>query len=250
MKKLILLLFFILTLAACKSSVKQESNNIYESEDLLIRKLSDKVYLHISYLKTQSFGKVSCNGMIVVDENEAIIFDTPTDDKASHELIEWINNTLESKTVGIVATHFHEDCLGGLNEFHKNNIPSYANKSTIEFARSKGSAVPQNGFNDSLVLAVGNKKVYLEYFGEGHTKDNIIGYFPNEKIMFGGCLIKEIGAGKGNLEDANPEDWANTVRQIKNKYPDAETIIPGHGELGGQELLDFTINLFETDGIQ
>jgi metallo-beta-lactamase class B len=250
MKNLMLLFFSILTLAACKSSVKQESNNIYESEDLLIRKLSDKVYLHISYLNTQSFGKVSCNGMIVVDENEAIIFDTPTDDKASHELIEWISNTLESKTLGIVATHFHEDCLGGLNEFHKNSIPSYANNSTIEFAKSNGSALPQNGFDDSLALAVGNEEVYLEYFGEGHTKDNIIGYFPNEKIMFGGCLMKEIGAGKGNLEDANTEDWANTVRKIKNKYPDAKTIIPGHGELGGQELLDFTIKLFETNRIQ
>lgn len=245
MKKLMFLFFLILTLAACKSSVKQESNTIYESEDLLIRKLSDKVYLHISYLNTQSFGKVSCNGMIVVDENEAIIFDTPTDDKASHELIEWISNTLESKTIGIVATHFHEDCLGGLNEFHKISIPSYANNSTIEFAKSNGSAVPQNGFDDSLALAVGNEEVYLEYFGEGHTKDNIIGYFPNEKIIFGGCLIKEIGTGKGNLEDANTEDWANSVRKIKNKYPDAKTIIPGHGELGGQELLDFTIDLFE-----
>lgn len=250
MKKLIFLFFLILALAACKSSVKQESNTIYESEDLLIRKLSDKVYLHISYLNTQSFGKVSCNGMIVVDENEAIIFDTPTDDKTSHELIEWISNTLESKTIGIVATHFHEDCLGGLNEFHKNSIPSYANNSTIEFAKSNGSALPQNGFDDSLTLAVGNEEVYLEYFGEGHTKDNIIGYFPNEKIMFGGCLMKEIGAGKGNLEDANTEDWANTVRKIKNKHPDAKTIIPGHGELGGQELLDFTIKLFETNRIQ
>lgn len=250
MKKLMLLFFSILALAACKSSTKNEPNNIYESEDLTIRKLSDKVYTHISYLNSKTFGKVSCNGMIVVDENEAIIFDTPIDDKASHELIEWISNTLKSKTIGIVATHFHEDCLGGLNEFHKNNIPSYANNSTIEFAKNNESTLPQNGFTDSLVLAVGNKKVYLEYFGEGHTRDNIIGYFPNDKIMFGGCLIKEIGAGKGNLEDANTEDWANTVQKIKNKYPDAETIIPGHGEIGGQELLNFTINLFETNRIQ
>lgn len=245
MKSFILILFSILTLSACRSSTMQERNTNYESEDLVIRKLSDNVYVHTSYLNTQSFGKVICNGMIVVAKNEAIVFDTPTDDKASQELIEWVTNTLDSKTIGIVATHFHVDCLGGLNEFHKNNIPSYANNSTIEFAKNNESALPQHGFTDNLVLTVGNKEVYLEYFGEGHTKDNIIGYFPNDKIMFGGCLIKEIGADKGNLEDANTEDWSNTVRKIKNKYPNAETIIPGHGELGGQELFDYTIDLFE-----
>lgn len=245
MKNLILILFSVLTLVGCRNSLPQEQMNDYESEDLIVRKLSDNVYVHTSYLNTQDFGKVICNGMIVVDKKEAIVFDTPADDKTSQELINWITNNLDNKIVGIVATHFHADCLGGLNEFHKNNTPSYANNRTIEFAKNNNSPLPQNGFTDSLTLTVGNKNVYLEYFGEGHTKDNIIGYFPNDNIIFGGCLIKDIGADKGNLEDANPDDWSNTVRKIKNKYPDTKTIIPGHGKLGGQELLDYTINLFE-----
>ncbi|MDZ7613831.1 MAG: hypothetical protein U5K51_09100 [Flavobacteriaceae bacterium] len=53
---------------------------------------------------------------------------------------------------------------------------------------------PINDFNESLTLSIGNKKVNAEYFGEGHTKDNIVGYFPNENAVFGGCLIKEVGA--------------------------------------------------------
>ena len=63
--------------------------------------------------------------------------------------------------------------------------------------------------------------------------------------MFGGCLIKEVGVGKGNLEEANAEKWSETVTEVKKKYPNAKKIIPGHGKIGGIELLDYTIKLFE-----
>ncbi len=68
---------------------------------------------------------------------------------------------------------------------------------------------------------------------------------PLEDIMFGGCLIKEEGAGKGNLAEANVEEWPNTVRKVKMKYPEVKKIIVGHGKSGGIELLDYTIKLFE-----
>ncbi len=94
-------------------------------------------------------------------------------------------------------------------------------------------------------MNVGDKKVYAEYFGEGRTKDNIIGYFPEDNAMFGGCLIKELDAKKGNLEDANIKEWPETVRKLKQKYPQTKIVIPGHGKPGGTELFDYTINLFE-----
>ena len=89
------------------------------------------------------------------------------------------------------------------------------------------------------------KRYIAEYFGEGHTKDNIVGYFPADKTLFGGCLIKKVGAGNGNLEDANTDNWSKTVRKIKRKYHSAEIVIPGHGKSGGIELLDYTIQLFD-----
>lgn len=217
----------------------------YKSENLEIEKISAHVYQHTSFLNTQSFGKVACNGMIVFDKNEAIIFDTPTDDAASRELIHWVENTLNGTIKAIIPTHFHEDCLGGLDVFHKKGIPSYANHLTIALADSNNSVLPKNGFKDLLELQVGDKEVLVAYFGEGHTKDNVIGYFPHEEVIFGGCLIKELGAGKGNLADANTKEWPITIAKLKEKYPEAKIVIPGHGKLGGLELLDYTIALFK-----
>ncbi len=239
-----LLLVIGLVLFGCDTRKASENPEDYTSETLTIQKVTNHVYQHTSFLNTQSFGKVPCNGMIVFDAQEAIIFDTPADAHATVELIGWVEDTLHCKVKAIIPTHFHTDCLGGLNEFHQRHIPSYANNLTITLAGNNDATLPEHGFDRLLELKVGDKQVLAAFVGEGHTKDNIIGYFPDEKVMFGGCLIKEQGAGKGYLEDANVPDWPVTVAKLKAQYPAVQIIIPGHGERGNTSLLDYTIDLF------
>ncbi|KMQ67889.1 beta-lactamase [Chryseobacterium sp. FH2] len=246
-RNLVLFLALIVFSLNFQKVLPDKGKVVYKTDNLVIVQLSKNVYQHISFLNTDSFGRVECNGMIAKDGNETIIFDTPTDDKSSEELIAWVKNSLHETINAVVATHFHEDCVGGLKEFDKNNIPSYSNNKTIEFAREKGFNIPAHGFDNELTLNVGNQKVYAKFFGEGHTKDNIVGYYPKENAMFGGCLIKEVDATKGYLGDANVEAWPVTVEKVKKSYPNVKIIIPGHGEIGGKELLDYTIKLFKNN---
>lgn len=245
--KSISFLLLLFTIFSCSKPIQVNKNSIivYQSENLIIEKISENVYQHISYLQTNDFGKVGCNGMIVVHQNEAVVLDTPAEAESSAELIQFISAKLNAKINSVVATHFHADCVGGLDEFHKIGVPSYANHLTIDLLKNKEKNIPQISFKKELTLNIGNKNVYLNYFGEGHTKDNIVAYYPDEKTLFGGCLLKENGAGKGNLEDANEDDWSETVTKLKEKYPDIQTVIPGHGKRGGMELVDYTIALFQ-----
>ena len=221
---------------------------VYTSDNLVIRKISGNAYEHTSYLQTNDFGKVSCNGMVVTDNMEAIVFDTPTDSISSEELIRFFTTDLKINLKAIIPTHFHTDCVGGLNEFHKQGVPSFASEQTRRILQEKNAdPIPQNGFKDSMELLVGTKKVFAGFFGEGHTIDNIVGYFPENNVLFGGCLVKEEGAGKGNLEDANVSSWAATVQKLKQRFPKIQVVIPGHGRRGGSELFDYTIELFSTD---
>jgi len=222
-----------------------KSEEVYKSNDLVITQITENSFVHTSFLQTNDFGNVPCNGLIVRDNNKVIIFDTPTNDNSSKELIKWINETLHCKINAIIPTHFHDDCLGGLKAFEEDHIPSYANVKTIELAKENNLVIPNNGFTDTLTLKVGDKIVTVKFFGEGHTKDNVVGYFPSENLMFGGCLIKELDAGKGYLGDANIIDWSSTVERVKQEYPDVKIVVPGHGEYGDKKLLDYTINLFK-----
>ncbi len=219
---------------------------VYKSTDLIVTQITENSFEHTSFKQTHDFGNVPCNGLIVRNSNEAIVFDTPTNDQNSEELIKWIKDVLHCKINAIIPTHFHDDCLGGLKVFDENVIPSYAYFKTIELAKENNLVVPKNSFRDSLTLKVGDENIIAKFFGEGHTKDNIVGYFPSENIMFGGFLIKELDAGKGYLGDANVIDWSGTVERFKKEYLNVKIIIPGHGDYGNKKLLDYTIKLFKT----
>jgi metallo-beta-lactamase class B len=242
--------FAIIILAACASCGFLKNNDykpkkVFVSSGLVVSQIAPNAFGHISYKQTDEFGYVPCNGLVVRNGNEAIVFDTPTTDTSAEKLIKWVEGTLRCKVKAVVPTHFHDDCLGGLNAFHAHGIPSYAYFKTIELAKENKMAVPQNAFKDSMVLNVGNSNVLVRFFGEGHTKDNVIGYYSGDNIVFGGCLIKAVGASKGYLGDANVLAWSSTVEQIKERYPNVKYVVPGHGKYGGKKLLDYTIDLFK-----
>jgi metallo-beta-lactamase class B len=242
------LLIILIPFVSCNAQERKgfKAKKIYKSKSLIITQISKNAFQHTSFKQTQDFGYVPCNGILVRNSDEVIVFDTPTNDKSAEELINWVKETLHCKINAVIPTHFHDDCLGGLKAFDDNGIPSYANYKTIELAIQNKMGVPKNSFKDSLILNVGNQKVIVKFFGEGHTKDNVIGYFPSEDVMFGGCLIKELDASKGYLGDANIADWSSTVAKVKNEYPNVKVVVPGHGKYGNQKLLDYTITLFKT----
>jgi metallo-beta-lactamase class B len=223
------------------------NDTIFNSENLILVRLSPHVFQHISYLNTNDFGRVNCNGMVVINDNEAVIFDTPTNDESSEELINFLTQKLKSRIVAVIPTHFHDDCLGGIKAFYEHHIQAYAGRKTVAILKEQGNKDGDHisGFDDSLNLRVGDKIVVAKYFGEGHTKDNITGYFPADRILFGGCLIKELNATKGFLGDANIRDWPLTVAKLKREYSQAKIVIPGHGNPGGIDLLDYTEFLFK-----
>lgn len=215
-----------------------------QSDILKVEKIAPNTYRHISYLQTDTFGKVECNGMVVVSGGEAIVIDSPADDASSRELIEYVEEELKSKIIAVIPTHFHIDCIGGLLEFQASWIPSYAYFMTQNLTAFHQLPIPQERFEESKTFQVGTEELIVEFLGEGHTIDNVVAYFPKDRVLFGGCMIKSQGAGKGNLEDANVEAWPETVAKVKERFPELKWVIPGHGPSGGINLLDDTIQLF------
>lgn len=223
----------------------QKTTPAYSSQNLKIIPLTEHSFVHVSYLSVPEYGRVACNGLIYMNSGEAIVFDTPTNDAVSQELIQWITATEKHRVTAVVINHFHNDCVGGLAAFHTLDIPSYANEKTLVLAKQKGHTVPKEGFEDKMELKVGNQAVINRFFGEAHTRDNITSYIPSEGLIFGGCAVKSMGAGKGNLEDANIAEWSATMEKIKTTYPNAQIVVPGHGASGGIELLEYTQNMFK-----
>lgn len=222
----------------------KEDTSVYATATLEIRQISAHVYEHTTFMDVSGYGRVPCNGMIVVDAHDAVVLDTPPDDRSAEELISFLRRK-GIRVTAVVATHFHRDCVGGLKAFHRHGIASYANARTISLLqRQSGATIPRHAFDSLLELQAGRCTVHVRYFGEGHTADNVVGYVAADKVLFGGCLIKALGADKGNLDDANTAAWPATVSRVRASYPDVRLVIPGHGAVGDSSLLGYTIRLF------
>jgi metallo-beta-lactamase class B len=117
-------LLFIPFLFACNPSKSLVSKN---EKQLAFYKIKKNTFVHISFLQTQTWGKVGCNGMIYIHKNQAFIFDTPADNETSEALIKSLEDQ-KIKIKGVVVNHFHNDCLGGLEAFHKRGIKAMPQK--------------------------------------------------------------------------------------------------------------------------
>jgi metallo-beta-lactamase class B len=241
-------LLIILILIGKISAAQDTPKNIRINEDLEIVPLSKNAYMYVSWVTTPTFGRFGDNGLIYISNKEAVIMDTPMNDSISNVLLDWFEKYFPGVTIkAVMVNHFHNDALGGLRAFHQRGIASYANYMTNKCIRDDSTVRPQQTFTNELKFRVGKKTIVNRYFGEAHTPDNIVTWLPDEKILFGGCMIKSLAADRGFIGDANLRQWPATVSKVKKAFPGARIVIPGHGNQGGTALLDYTIKMFENE---
>lgn len=239
-----ILLIVIVSLVIQMTGFAQEYKRISISGDMELIKLSEHAYIHVTLEDSPVYGRFSSNGLIYMENGEGYLFDTPATDALTKKLVDWVADSLKTKIIGFVPNHWHSDCMGGLKYLQDIGVKSYAHQMTIDIARSKGLAVPAHGFRDSLSLHLGDKSIGCYYLGAAHSMDNIVVWIPSEKILFAGCMAKETGArGMGNTVDGSLSEWPGTIDKVMGKFPAARIVIPGHGMIGGQEVLKHTREL-------
>ena len=160
-------------------------------------------------------------------------------------MLDCIEKKFKRKVTKVIVSHFHDDSSGGLQATSKRGITSYGFSKTKDLLRSQNRNI-DIVFNDSLKIQLQTTELCLYYFGAGHSVDNIVTWLPDERILFGGCLIKSLSAtDKGNIKDADLPAWPVTVRKVKERFGNAKIVIPGHSSIGDYSVFDHTIKIAE-----
>jgi len=200
----------LLVLVACYAATAPDTIEI--SRDIRLQRLTGNVWVHTTYTELPDYGRVPANGLAVVDANEAMLVDLPWTDELTAQLLDWMDRNWHVSVRGVIPTHFHEDCMGGLAEVHRRGVTSHALDKTVVLAREKQLPVPKHAFKEELSLRCGQTLVELKYFGAGHTTDNIVAWLPQQQVLFGGCLIKAINARSlGNTSDGDLNAYPETL---------------------------------------
>jgi metallo-beta-lactamase class B len=237
---------FIFTFLPWSSATAQENPKVQLSNEVFVEKLADGIWRHVSTTTLPSLGPVPSNGLIVKSAMDILLVDSAWNDGQTKLILDWIEKELAGKPSLAVFTHSHEDRLGGIHEIHQRGVKTLASELTAELAKQQGVESPRQTFREEITLVFGGQKLQVKYPGPGHSPDNVIVWLPDQKILFGGCLIKSVQTESlGNIADADLQQWPETIRKVYQEFQDARIVVPGHGEPSGIDAVSHTLELLE-----
>ena len=241
-------LYLPLVLAGCQSApVAPSGEQTRIADDIVLRPLDEGVWVHTTWRDLPNYGRVPANGLLIVDGDDAMLIDLPWTDEQTGRLFDWVVAEHGAAVKTVVPTHWHEDSMGGLAEAHRRGAISYGHDETVAIANQKGLPVPHIPFWLRIAVRSGKTVVHVSHFGAGHTMDNIVAWLPRERTLFGGCLIKALDAPSlGNTRDGDLAEYPVTLRKVQAEYRNARIVVPGHGDWGGPELIEHTLELCAT----
>ena len=239
-----LLLLGALLMNGCQS---HDAHHPQSKPGLKMEQLQPGVWMHTSY---NTFDGVvyPSNGLIVREGDHLVLLDSAWGAEATEELLVWIDEEIGLPVDRALSTHFHSDRTGGVAVLEAAGIPVWSHPMTQRLSAEEGNPVPPNALSgiDAPGSATGFGTVEVFYPGGGHARDNIMVWLPEQKLLYGGCAVRELATDNlGNTADADLAHWPRAIRNAQARYPGAETVIPGHGEPGGPELLEHMHTLFE-----
>ena len=199
---------------------------------------------------------VSNSGVIVADDH-LVVIDTLGQPVHVKNFKTAIHGTIGSKPVGrIINTHHHTDHVSGNQFFTPVEIVGheFTREAVLEMAEAlppnarfpaiEGGAdgsealtyiAPDTTYEDRLTCRYGETVVELVHLGIGHTWGDTIVYLPREKVMFSGDVFTFYTVPFS--QHGQIGTWMKVVDRILAM--DVETVVPGHGPLGGRkEMLE------------
>jgi glyoxylase-like metal-dependent hydrolase (beta-lactamase superfamily II) len=210
--------------------------------------LTGDFYIYTTY-KDLNGNRYPSNSMYLVTTKGVVLFDTPWDSTQFQPLLDSIMIRHNKRVVLCLSTHYHNDRTAGLEFFSTKTIRTYSSKQTWDLCKKFNEKQSQYYFLNDTTFTVGNHRFETFYPGEGHTRDNIVIWFDNDKILYGGCFVKSTESEElGNIVDANTSEWGKSVENVLKKYPAPKYVIPGHMGWQNNTGLQHTLRLLRTKG--
>lgn len=234
-------LFFFVTIILLSPIIGYSQS---KNGKLEINEVAKDFYVYTTYGDPGNGELFPANGMYLVTNDGVILIDTPWDTTQFQPLLDSIK-IKHNKSVSIcIATHFHEDRTAGLHYYRTQGIKTFTTRKTDSLSILRNKPRAEFLLVSDTTFHLGQYSFETFYPGQGHSPDNIVIWFNNERILYGGCFIKSCDSdGPGNLSDANIPEWIESTKRVITKYNHPNIIIPGHQSYDKKSALKHTLNI-------
>jgi len=152
----------------------------------------------------------------------------------------------------VIDTHFHPDHSSGNQIWADAGAVAVAQVATLAELVKSGEAqwalgaktrpdlassrlkLPSITYTDAMAFDDGNHRIELHFFGVGHTHGDTLVWLPHEKILFTGDVC--VNGSYNYIHDSDVGEWIKLLEKVKTLG--AEKVCPGHGPMGGPEIIE------------
>jgi glyoxylase-like metal-dependent hydrolase (beta-lactamase superfamily II) len=206
-------------------------------------------------------GGSGANGGAYIGEYGVLLIDAKMNKESVDQTIAEIRKLTEKPIRYMVNTHSDGDHVNG-NKFFPESVVFVAHEKCREEFFHPGrngepsswndpelaKYIPSVTFTTKMDLYPGPDPVELWYFGTGHTKGDIVVYFPKDRIAFIGDQVF-----KGRVQLIHSYKGGNSFEHVRTlelmlKTLDAQKFCSGHGEM--MNRADITGHVSEMKEVQ
>ena len=217
-----------------------------EQTPVALTSVADGLWLHTSTRELPEYGTVVSHGLVVAGSDGAVLVDTAWGAGATTRLLELVRDATGGPVAAAIVTDFHDDRAAGVGVLQAAGVPVFSSHGVLArlpaSARREAHPITTPVFTDRF----GDVAVEVFAPGAGHTRENLVVWLPDHRLLFGGCLVRPFESRSlGNVADADLDAWGPTIRAVQARYPTVERIVPSHGAPTGPEILPHTLALVE-----
>lgn len=208
---------------------------------------------------------------IVLGSEFALVVDTGMGPANGRKVLEAAKRLAGARKLILTITHFHPEHGFGAQVFKGTARITYNRAQRDELAAKgegylgmfrtfgpgvadalsgTGIVMPDDVYDGaSSTLDLGGRKVELRTWGLAHTRGDQVVWLPEEKVVFAGDLAEErifpiFPWFPPNDADLDAARWAKILAELEGWKP--KVVVPGHGSVGGTEILA-TVREYMTD---
>jgi metallo-beta-lactamase class B len=197
------------------------------------------------------------NSVVYVGESSVTVIGATWTPQTAKLLAAEISKITPKPITEVIDTNYHPDRAGGNAYFksigarivstkmtndllaaHWDEMVRYVQKASPNYPMLPLVSPDKTFPGDFELQGGGIKAIYL---GPSHTPDGIFVFFPQEKVLYGNCILKE---QLGNLDFADLNEYPKTLLKLKQLNLGFTTIVAGHwSPIHGPELIDQYLQL-------
>jgi cyclase len=195
-----------------------------------------------------------CSSVVFVGDRAALVADSMVTPGLARQVKAAVRELAGVPIRYLLNTHGDSDHIFGNQEFwpesvlltHRLTRDRLLNNGQKELAAAKARrpelaseledvriVVPEVAFDGELEVDLGGLRLNCVYVGPAHTSGDVIVWAPEQRFLFTADVV--FSHIFPVVRNGDPSGWLRALDRLEELRP--EVVAPGHGEVGGPELI-------------